>query len=93
MMNTEESKQGYATFGYTDGKTHYLTWTVILGEPEYKKSMRLRRKREHGRIHFLSLDVDGETEVLFKDGGWISRPPLLNRMIRTYTHMLMDIYN
>lgn len=93
MMNTKESKQGYASFGYTDGRTHFVNWTVTLGEPDRKLSMRHKRKRDHGRIHFLSIDVDGETEVLFKNGGWVSRPPLLNRMIKTYTNMLIEMYN
>ena len=93
MMNTKDSKQGYASFGYTDGKTHFVTWTVILGDPEPRKSMRHKRKRDYGHIHFLSIDVDGETEVLFEDGGWTSRPPMLNRMIRTYTNMLIEMYN
>lgn len=97
MMNTKETKQGYATFGYTDGKTHYLTWTVKLGEPT-TKSMRKRHKGHHrGSIHYLSLDVDGETEVLF-DNGWEKRPPMLgcfgiSNVVKTYTQLLADLYN
>jgi len=98
MMNTYDTKQGYATFGYTDGKVHYLTWTVTVGEPEHKKSLRTRQKRDHGHIHYLSLDLDGETEVLFNNGGWTSRPPMLScfgksRLVKIYTNMLIDMYN
>ena len=94
----KRTHDGYCNFGGTDGKTHFVTWTVVTADdPGIKLKDRRKYMLDGGKICYLELSVDGETKAAFDNGTWVKRPVLVmfsveDRIASRFMDMLTNLY-
>ena len=99
---SEVSKDGFLSYGGTDGRAHYTAWRIVLSD-ESKRTLKKRAKKiedpdaqEAVRkgISYLEITIDGTTRAVFTDGRWVVRPPLIGgKTVRTMIRMVSELYS
>ena len=98
---SEESKDGFLSYGGMDGRAHYMTWRIVMSE-DGKRTLKKRAKeiedpdaQEAVRkgICYLEVTIDGVTRAVFTDGRWVVRPPLIGgKTTKAMIRMVTELY-